>query len=451
MLRLALPVLAEESLTLLVGYTDWWLAGHFLPGQEYKAAMGLMAYVMWLIPGMFSVAAIGATAMIARYCGAGDRETARRVAHQAVLVGCVLAAGGVLLMAAGGSTFMRAMQLETVAADLTLRYTWIIIPVIPAIMIEQVGAACLRGAGDTVSGFLAKSLVNVVNVIVSTWLVLGGAGVPKLGWEGIAIGTACGHGLGGLPLLVFLLRGRAGLQLRLREMRPAWDLLRRLLRIGWPGGVDMLAVLTCHLIYVAIINSVGTAASAAHGLGLQIEALAYLPCTAFQVAAMTMTGQYLGAGDVGRARHAALVNSLFGVGLLTLTALVFYFGGGRLTAIFTGNAADPTAQESARLLKIVAFSTPPMALLMVLTGVLRGAGDTRWPLGITFAGLIGIRLPLACWFAWSTFTIPGTELTLTGWGWGVAGAWLAMATDVTTRSLLTWLRYLQGGWTRTRI
>ncbi|MBI2481632.1 MAG: MATE family efflux transporter, partial [Planctomycetia bacterium] len=87
MLGLAMPVLAEESLTMLVGYTDWWLAGHFLAGAEYKAAMGLMSYVLWLLPSMFAAVAIGATALIARCVGAGDREAARRVTHQALLLG----------------------------------------------------------------------------------------------------------------------------------------------------------------------------------------------------------------------------------------------------------------------------------------------------------------------------------------------------------------------------
>ena len=72
MLWLALPVLAEQLLTMLVGYTDWWLVGHYLDGPAPKAAMGLMAYVLWLIPSLFSAVAIGATALVARFVGAGD-------------------------------------------------------------------------------------------------------------------------------------------------------------------------------------------------------------------------------------------------------------------------------------------------------------------------------------------------------------------------------------------
>jgi Na+-driven multidrug efflux pump len=129
---------------------------------------------------------------------------------------------------------------------------------------------------------------------------------------------------------------------------------------------------------------------------------------------------------------------------MTSVALVFYFGGGMLTTFFTGDANDPTGIVTTRLLRIVAFSTPPLGILMVLTGALRGAGDTRMPLMITFVGLIGIRIPLACLFGWGVFSILG--LTVEGFAWGLAGAWWAMLIDVVVRSALISWRFLQGGW-----
>jgi len=446
MLALAMPVLAEESLTMLVGYTDWWLVGHFLAGAEYKAAMGLMSYVLWLLPSMFAAVAIGATALIARFVGAGDRDSARRVAHQAMLLGLILTAVVMAAVLLGGGSLVQVTQLEGRAAELAVRYIWILTPVIPAIMLEQVGVACLRGAGDTVSGFAAKSIVNVVNVIVSTLLVVGPGSIPKLGWEGLAIGTACGHGLGGLLVLGLLIRGRAGMRLEWAGMRLAPELIRRLWRIGMPGGVDVLAVLCCHFAYLAIVNSLGVAAAAAHGLGVQIEALAYLSCYAFHVAASTMTGQLLGAGEARRATRSAIEACFVGGAMLTAAALVFYFAGAWLAGFFTGDIHDPTAMAAGKLLKIVAFSTPPLAVVMVLTGALRGAGDTRWPLVVTFVGLIAVRLPLACLFAWESFQVPGLSITVTGLGLGVAGAWWAMVIDVVLRSILLIYRFWQGRW-----
>ena len=87
MMQLALPVFVSQSLILIVGYTDWWLTGHYLTGSAPKAAMGLMAYYMWMLQSLFSVFQIGATALVARFIGARQHRRAERVLPQALLAG----------------------------------------------------------------------------------------------------------------------------------------------------------------------------------------------------------------------------------------------------------------------------------------------------------------------------------------------------------------------------
>lgn len=451
MMRLALPVLAEESLTILVGFTDWWLVGHFLSGPDYKAAMGLMAYSAWLLPSMFAAIAIGTTAIVSRFVGARDDWSATRTVNQAVLIGAIVAGFVTLAVFTWGQQFIALMQLRGQSRVLAWQYLRIMAVAIPAIMIQQVAVASLRGAGDTVSGFVAKTFVNVVNMLLSTLLVLGPGIIPKLGWQGLAIGTACGHGVGGLILLIMLFRGRAGLQLRLPLMKPDGELIGRLLRVGIPGGIDILAILGCHLSYVAIINRLGVSAAAAHGLGVQIEAIAYLSGNAFQVAAATLAGQFLGARRPDRAMHSVVMTCATGCTVMIAAGCVLYFGGHLLTAFFTGDPADPTGLLTASLLKVVAFSMPSLAITMVLTGALRGAGDTTWPLIFTLIGFLGVRLPGACWLAWSEVPLPFSDLVIAGWNLGVTGAWHAMVADVVLRSLLVAWRFGHGGWKQARV
>jgi putative MATE family efflux protein len=459
MLALALPVLAEESLNLLVGYTDWFLAGRFLEGREPLAAMGLMSYFLWMLPSLFTIVSIGALAVVARLIGAGERREAAHVARQALLAGGCVAAAGIVLALLLGDRFVAAMQLEGRAAELAGRYMRIITPAIPFVMLEQVGTACLRGAGDTVTGLWARVVVNIVNVIVSTSLVAGIGPLPQVGWDGLAIGTACGHAIGGAIILWRLLRGGGGLQLtRTPEDRDHWSRLwswntatvRRILRVGIPGGFDVWAVLACHLIYVAIINSLGTAAQAAHGLGVQIEAMSYLPGSAFQVAAATLAGQSLGASDQRRAVRGVLLCALSACAIMTVAGLVMYFAGESLALIFIGERTE-TAILTGRLLKVVAVSCPALAVLMVTSGALRGSGDTAWPLAITFIGLVGVRLPGACLLAWDEVPLPLTDIALPAAGLGVIGAWYAMIADVILRSLLAAGRFFQGGWQKERV
>ncbi len=451
LLRLAWPVLTEELLNLLVGYTDWWLTGHFLKGASYQAAMGMLAYLIWLVLSLFAAVAIGATALVARSMGAGDRATAQRVAHQALLAGSVVA---ILVTAAawwGGLPFIRLLRLSDEATPVAWAYLRWIVPAIPAIMFEQVAIAVLRGAGDTVTGLWTKVVVNLVNASVSATLLTGWGGAPTVGWEGLAIGTALGHVVGAVILAIVLLRGRADIRWRAADLRPDRPLLMRLFKVGIPGGLDVLAVLACHLTYVSIINTMGTEAAAAHGLGVELEALSYAPASSFAVAAATMTGQYLGAQRPDAARRTIFMAIGACVTFMTLMGVFFYHSGWRMAEFFVSDSSPGTAALVSDYLQIVAFSMPFLATTMVLTGALRGAGDTLYSLAITFTGLALVRVPGAAWMGWDEWTVPGTNWTIEGWHMGVHGAWWAMVIDVTLRSSLLLARFLSGGWQRVKV
>src|SRR2546423_7694195 len=253
MLRLTLPVLLEQILHILVGFTDLWLTGNFLPGEAYVAAMTLMIYALWLVGNVFGVVALGSTAMIARFVGARDHQMANRVMNQSILTGLIWA---MLLMAVAlpfAGLFPIAMGLKGIAAAAAKRYLIIECCVLPAVMVERVAIACLRGAGDMVSGLVTMAIVNLINMCTSYALCTGLGPLPALGWTGIALGTAIGHCCGATILLSLLVGGRAGFHLRLDAMRPDWNLIRRILRIGIPGGIDVVLVNICHLIYLRIV------------------------------------------------------------------------------------------------------------------------------------------------------------------------------------------------------
>lgn len=430
---------------LSVGWTDWWLTCQFLEGNDPRAAMGLMSYVMWLLPNLFASAAIGGTALVARYTGAGQPETAQKALHQALLAGGVFALFVFVVTHLTAASFGGWMQLSPPAAAFAGEYISIVAWVIPLIMIEQVGAACLRGAGDTITGFVAKAIVVVVNVVVSATLIQGRGPFPNLGWSALAIGTATGHGLGGALIGLRLLTGGSGLKITRRLFRPDRILLGKLIRIGAPGGLDMVALLVCQFIFVGIINRLGSDAAAAHGLAVQIEALGYLPGSAFQVAAATVAGQFLGALRHEKATRGVLLCLAMGGSIMLVAGGVFFFAGDYVTAFFTGSSTDPTAKSAAVLLSIVAFSMPSLAVTMILTGGFRGAGETRWPLAITLVGFLLVRIPLAFILSFDQLQLAGLPI-IPGANLGVVGAWLAMLADLIVRSLLVGWRFWIGTW-----
>jgi putative MATE family efflux protein len=434
---LACPVLAEQVLTMLVGFSDTLLAGHYL-SESHLAAMTLLAYLLWAFTGLFSVIAIGSTAMVARFIGAGDYEAANRVTNQSLVVGIALAMVVTVVSLALGERLAWALRLEGEAADLANRYLQFLLPMLPAIMLQAVVIACLHGAGDTVTGLVSMVLVNLTNIALSWSLILGLGPLPRLGWDGVAIGTSVGFLIGGLVPLAVLARGRAGLKLRWDLMRPDFGLIRRLLRIGLPGGADVMSLISLQLVFLALINQLGTLAVAAHGVALRMESFAYLPGYAFQVAAGTLVGQFLGADDPKRAMRSVRLAGACNLTLMLIATIGLSFGADWLASWFVSATQVQVAELAATLLRIVALALVPLGLLQVLTGALRGAGDTRWPLAFTFIGFVGVRLPLAWWLAIHC-------------GWGVSGAWIAMAVDLTFRCALVVWRFEHGGWKRVKV
>jgi Na+-driven multidrug efflux pump len=207
------------------------------------------------------------------------------------------------------------------------------------------------------------------------------------------------------------------------------------------------------MVFLSVVNRLGNVDAAAHAVAITIESLAFLPGSAFQVAAATLAGQYLGARDERRARRSVWLAALTCAGLMTVAGVCFYLWAEPLAAWFVGGVGrqPEVAAAAAGLVRIVAFAQPPLALLMVFSGGLRGAGATRPPLLVNFLGMLAIRLPLAVVLSAPAVELPLGAGTIAGFGLGVRGAWLAMAADLAARgtamlAIFTWAR-----WTRVEV
>lgn len=448
-----LPVLVEQVLALSVGFTDKWLAGNLFPGAAPLAAVGLVAYGLGFLPVMFAVPAVAATALVARHVGAGDPAGARRATAQAFLIGGALTAAALAALGLGGIGVGRPLGLPADSAALADRYVAIVMAGLPAMLVIHVGVAVLRGAGDMVAGLMAMSVVNLVNAGLSFALASGALGLPRLGWDGLAWGTLAGHVCGAACVVALLCRRAFGLRPDWADWRPHREWLGRLLRVGLPAGVDAAANAACHLAFLGIVNRLGNVDAAAHSVAITIESLAFLPGSAFGVAAATLAGQALGARDERRARRSVWLAAAACSVLMSSIGLVFLGLAEPLAAWFTGGVGrqPEVAGLTAALVRIVAFAQPPLALLMVCSGGLRGGGATRPPLIVNFLGLAAIRLPLALLLAWPAIELPGGWGTIRGCGLGAVGAWYAMAADLTARGLAMLIIFSRLRWSRVRV
>jgi MATE family, multidrug efflux pump len=455
-LRLAWPVLVQQFLILSVGLYDQFLAGNNAPNDPnlhigYQAAQTTANYIAWFISSCAALVSVGATALVARFVGGGDLASAIRTTNQSILLAIVIGVAGTPLLLAILPWGVHVMGLQGETADSAVRFLRPILTLITCQLVTQAGIACLVGAGDTRTGPVVLSGVAILNIPLA-WACFHGFGpIPEMDFFGIGVGTALSHTAGCIAVLAVLSRGRYGLILRPRLLLPDCRLIYRLLRISVPACVDTLSIGLFQLWFLTLVTALGDVASAAHGTAIRCEGMGYLSGQAFATAAAALVGQNLGARKPQAAAHAAWV--ALGLGCLTMTimGILFFIFAPDLFRVFSPHAhQQPIVDAGVPVLRLVAFAMPPLSAIIVLTGALRGAGDTRFPILLTWIGFLVIRMPLAYLLTRSVVDL-GSLGSVTGWNLGLMGAWIAMFVDLTIRGILFLWRFVSGRWMMIRV
>jgi putative MATE family efflux protein len=292
--------------------------------------------------------------------------------------------------------------------------------------------------------------VAMLNIPLA-WSFFHGFGpIPAMGFFGIGFGTALSHTAGCLAVLAVLARGRYGLRLSLPMLAPDFGLIYRLLRVSVPASIDTLSIALCQLWFLTLVTALGDVAAAAHGTAIRCESLGYMSGYAFATAAAALVGQNLGARQPKRAAHVAWV--ALGLGCIVMScmgALFFTFAEQMFHFFSPHKHQQPIVDAGVPILRLVAFAMPPLSSIIVLTGALRGAGDTRFPILLTWIGFLAIRMPLAYLLTRSVIDLGWVQVQ--GWNMGLIGAWIAMFADLTIRGALFLGRFVSGKWQTVRV
>ncbi|MGI6200333.1 MAG: MATE family efflux transporter [Christensenellales bacterium] len=446
-LHLAWPTIFENLMTTMVSYVDTAMVGSL--GALATAAVAINSSPMWMINSTISAVAVGGTVLVAQAIGAQEPERASDVSRQCLSLSLAF---GLLFCALGvclGPFIPVWMGAQSDVIPLAMNYIRIVaLGFIPHFM-GLVMSAVLRGAGDMRTPMIVNLITNVLNIIGNFLLIfptrpvslfgltftMWGAG---LGVAGAAASTAFATATSGvLILLAFLRPKRRMRQLTLKgSYRPRPDILRKVFKVGLPAALERLSISIGQIFYLRLVSGLGTISLAAHHLAVNAESISYMPATGFQTAATTLVGQSMGAQEPDKAKRYGNITFALGTAVMCVAGLVLFLLPRQLMGIFTQDAAVIDAGASA--LRIVAFSEPFFGASIILSGALRGGGDTRWPFLISLAAMWGVRLGSAWVFAY-------------GLGWGLNGAWLGMALDLIVRGVWMIVRFERGKWKQMRI
>jgi len=427
----------QQLLNWCVTAVDTAVAGRL--SVEAANAIGVAAFIGWLLGLLTMAVGSGATALIARAIGGRHRGLANAGLAQALLIAVVwgVIVGAAIFVLAGW--IGQAAGLRHESLYLSTLYLRIIAVAAPLAGLLFVGGMALNGAGDTRSFFRIMLIVNLVNVVVTLGLVREGYGVV-----GIATGTAMGWVAGAMLTLLVVIKPGGPIRLHWHRLAPHAHTIKRILRIAAPNLVDRFghwmgnfAVLMI-VGYIAVrnIGGDGSALQGAHIVAIRIEAISFLPGLAFAVAASTLTGQYLGAGSAVLARRAAMYCWASGVAVMFVMGLTFIALPEAWVRLMTDE--PKILAISPQLVRICGFVQIGFGSYLVLSDAMRGAGDTRWPMILSNFSTWCIRLP-GVW-------VLGVVM-----GYGIVGVWFALCGELLVRGALFTARFLHGGWLKARV
>ena len=449
---LAWPALILQFLHLIINLWDRFIAGRFLLGDSsshlsIQSAQTTGQYFSWLISSYSVLVTVGSTALIARFVGAGDFKSASKVVHQSLLLAFLFGLLASILAITFVPFILSLIGLQGVAAQEAYGFLFNIFILLPFQMMEAAGIACMVGAGNTLTGLMVLGFVTVLNIPLSFILATGFLGIFQLGFPGIALGTSISHASGSLLVMFLLLRGTSSLQWDWKE-KLNFELIRRLLRVSLPAGVDSLGIGVGQFVFLAIINRLGEASGGAHGIALGWEALGYLSGAAFGTAATALVGLNLGAGQPNEASRCAWTAYGLGAVFMSIMGGLFFFFADAMFLVF---CPDPAQAEIVRIgapvLRLIAFAMPFLASCIIMTSALRGAGDTRVPVLYTCIGFFLLRIPAAFLFARN----PSDDIFFPELALGLLGAWLAMFIDLFVRGILLIYRFGSGNWQSVKV
>ncbi len=438
-MTLALPAIIEQVMLTLVQYVDTAMVGSI--GAQATAAVGLTATTTWLIGGLLGAAAVGFSVQVAQYVGAGQADRAKEVVAQALrfvlLFGVAI---GLLAFGLAGPLPRLLGADEELVAPATA-YFRIVSVGLPFNFCMAMLSAILRCSGDAKTPLVLNVAVNVLNMFFNFLFIyptrqlrlLGrsytvwGAG---LGVEGGAWGTVLAEVIVAL-LFVLVVCGKAS-PIRPEKGRKypftAWC-LGTVWRLGLPVALERCLMSFAQVVITALISGIGVVAVAANHLAVTAESLSYMPAYGVASAATALVGQSLGAGRKDLAKRFGNISTVLGVIIMTFGGVLLFLLAEPLITLFTPDA--DVIELGAQVLRIVAFAEPFFAMSIVITGVLRGAGDTKMPFLLGLASMWCVRITLS--------------LLLTS-RLGLVGVWIAMAVELFVRGVLFLIRMLHSGW-----
>lgn len=394
MLIFALPIMAMNILQLLFNAADMVVVGRF-SGSEALAAVGATGSLINLIVNLFMGLSVGTSVIVAQDYGAGRPAAISRSVHTSIAISTI---NGLIVMVVGlifCKPLLEMMGTPEDILDLSVLYMRIYFVGIPASMVYNFGAAILRAIGDSRRPMYYLIIAGIVNVIFNMFFVI----VLHMGVAGVAWATVISQYLSMALIIICLSKLDGPMRFILRQMHVDGNKLKNIVRIGLPAGLQSLLFSISNVLIQSAINSFGSTLVAANSAAGNVEGFIGTTMNAYYNAAITFTGQNMGAKKYDRIDTIAKVCTIliFATWIILGGATILF--GRQLIGIYT---SDPEVIELGLIrLRIMMIAYFTCGTMNVYPGLTRAMGYSVLPMLCTLVGACLMRIVwLVTFFAW---------------------------------------------------
>ncbi len=395
MLIFALPIMAMNILQLLFNAADMIVVGRF-SGREALAAVGATGSLINLIVTLFMGLSVGTSVIVAQDHGADRQMDVSRSVHTSIAISII---GGLIVMVVGVIFCKPLLEMMGTPKDiisLSIIYMRIYFLGIPASMIYNFGAAILRAIGDSRRPMYYLFIAGVVNVVLNLIFVVG----FNMSVAGVAWATSISQYLSALLIVICLYRSHGAIRFIPKQMRISRAKLLQILRIGLPAGLQGLLFSISNVMVQSSINTFGSTMVAANSASVNVEGFVATTMTAYYNAAITFTGQNMGAKKYDRIDTIAKICTLFIFTTWIIIGGVSLLFGRQLLRMYTSDSlVIELGMERLTIMIAVYFLC---GVMNVFPGLTRAMGYSILPMLSTLIGACLMRIVwLATIFAWN--------------------------------------------------
>lgn len=432
--KLIIPLLIEQVLAVSIGMVDTMMVSSV--GEAAVSGVSLVDSISVLIIQILSALATGGAVVCSQYIGNGKTDIACKSAGQLMFI-MVAFSGTVMILVLFAYRFLLRFIFGQIAPDvMEAAEIYFIISAIsyPFLGLYNAGAALFRSMGNSKISMYNSLVMNVLNIGGNSILIFGFG----LGVFGAAMATLFARVVSAIVMLTMLSNKKNVLRVAsIRDLQPEGSLIRKILSIGIPSGVENGMFHIGKLSVSSLTSTFGTAAIAANAVANNIASFANIPGNAIGLAMITVIGRCIGAGEKEQAKRYSRKLLMIAFAGIWITNIAMLFGMRPLIGCFgLSTEATEIAVELLRSFAICAVFLWPLSF--TVPNILRAAGDAQFTMKVSIFSMWVFRVI-------SSYFIAGTL------GIGVLGVWIGMYIDWFFRSSFFLYRYLKGKWLEVKV